>query len=180
MAHHRGRDTNFRCNPEFGADSLMISFRSLTGLISMMEIIVKISAIQQLTFSRFRDLLTVGCPTCGVLGLPNIERNQKHLRKALVFPDIGVTNGSPRWTTYGTFLIVVLVRRPKRIMKRLISNIISCFLLIGLVSIGYNKPDKETIPGDQAKRSQEQSGPSNPCQWKDRIVQAIDRINHEY
>src|SRR5262249_51608 len=37
----------------------MISFRSLTGLISMMEIIVKISAIQQLTFSRFRDLLTV-------------------------------------------------------------------------------------------------------------------------
>jgi len=37
----------------------MISFRSLTGLILMMEIIVKISAIQQLTFSRFRDLLTV-------------------------------------------------------------------------------------------------------------------------
>jgi len=31
----------------------------LTGLILMMEIIVKISAIQQLTFSRFRDLLTV-------------------------------------------------------------------------------------------------------------------------
>src|SRR5262249_60587566 len=88
--------------------SLMISFRSLTGLISMMEIIVKISAIQQLTFSRFRDLLTVGCPTCGVLGLPNIERNQKHLRKALVFPDIGVTNGSAGWTTYGTFLVVVL------------------------------------------------------------------------
>jgi len=49
-----------------------------------------------------------------------------------------------------------------------------------LVSIGYNKPDKETIPGDQAKRSQEQSGSSNPCQWKDRIVQAIDRINHDY
>src|SRR5262245_7797301 len=60
MAHHRGRDTNFRCNPEFGADSLMISFRSLTGLILVMEIILKISAIQQLTFSRFRDLLTVG------------------------------------------------------------------------------------------------------------------------
>jgi len=40
----------------------MISFRSLTGLISMMEIIVKISAIQQLTFSRFRDLLTVHQP----------------------------------------------------------------------------------------------------------------------
>jgi hypothetical protein len=37
----------------------MISFRSLTGLILMMEIIVKISAIQQLTFPRFRDLLTV-------------------------------------------------------------------------------------------------------------------------
>lgn len=31
----------------------------------MMEIIVKISAIQQLTFSRFRDLLTV--PTACVL-----------------------------------------------------------------------------------------------------------------
>jgi hypothetical protein len=65
-------------------------------------------------------------------------------------------------------------------MKRLISNIISCFLLIGLVSIVYSSPDKEAILGDQAERGQEQSGSSNPCQWKDRIVQAIDRINDEY
>ena len=57
---------------------------------------------------RSNEKCTVGCPTCGVLGLPNIERNQNHLRKALVFPDIGVTNVSAGCTTYGTFLVIVL------------------------------------------------------------------------
>jgi len=37
----------------------LISFRSLTGLVFNMEIIIEISVIQQLTVSRFRDLLTV-------------------------------------------------------------------------------------------------------------------------
>jgi hypothetical protein len=41
----------------------------------MMEIIVKISAIQQLTFSRFRDLLTVpGAVATGRLSKNSLRR----------------------------------------------------------------------------------------------------------
>lgn len=63
-------------------------------------------------------------------------------------------------------------------MKPFISNIISFFILVGLISFDNKYSDRVVI--DRKKQEREQSGSSNQCQGKDQIVQAIDHINDEY
>ncbi len=65
-------------------------------------------------------------------------------------------------------------------MKHPILNFTSCFLLIGLLSVGCNKPNNAVPVIERHSKSQEQSGASNPCPWNDQIAQDIDRISNEF
>src|SRR6266545_1404164 len=51
---------------------------------------------------------TVGCPTCGALSYSNIGENKRFSYMLLVSLNVRRTENSAGWTTYGTFLVVVL------------------------------------------------------------------------
>lgn len=65
-------------------------------------------------------------------------------------------------------------------MKHRISNFISCFLLIGLLALGCNKPNNAVPVIEPHSQYQAQSGAAKPCSWNDQIAQDIDRINNEF
>src|SRR6266542_6601166 len=51
---------------------------------------------------------TVGCPNCGGLSYSNIGENKSFSYMLLVSLNVRRTENSAGWTTYGTFLVVVL------------------------------------------------------------------------